>query len=184
MVGCTRARPQTEFPELGFTVDSTQLGERFVTASGGMTLRPPAGWIAAPADTLAEAMRRLGRKESAGNDEPRLRALYRDLPTGAALAVSEYGGPCPSARRDRLVTLQERGLREHDPAADVKSGRFGVRGLEIVQLRAVQDDRVVFKLLVSRPPGPLFQLDYVLPRGVYMSKLRAVESSIGSIEAP
>jgi hypothetical protein len=183
-LGCAPEPTPEAFPEMAFSVDSTRLGEGFAAADGGMRLRAPAGWSAAPAETLAEVMRLLGQKASAGGDEPRLRALYREPSSGAALAVSDYDGPCTPERRDRLAALHERAMRERDPEAEVKSGRYGLHGVEIVQLRAVQSDKVLFKLLASRPPGPLFQLDYILPRGVYVSELRAVESSIGSLEAP
>jgi hypothetical protein len=51
----------------------------------------------------------------------------------------------------------------------------------VLQFRVVDAREVHFKLLIRRPRTAPFQLDYVVPRGVYERELESIESSIGSL---
>ena len=51
----------------------------------------------------------------------------------------------------------------------------------VYQLMVVSSNFVLIKLICDAPENPVFEVDYVVPRGVYEMELRSIESSIGSI---
>ena len=183
LAGCTRQDAIPSQGSIEFRVDPARLGARYADASAQLALRAPAGWSAVPDSLIAEAMTRVRATEpAAATGRLTLVAMYRQEPEGASLAVSRFGGAMSAAARDSVALVYLRNLRAAGPTAKVDDGRFLYHGFEIVQFRAVDDRRVAFKLLVSRPSQSLVQLDYVVPRNVYSRELEAVESSIGSLE--
>ena len=63
---------------------------------------------------------------------------------------------------------------------DVIKGSFSVGGVRVVQYRVVTPDVIAFKLFCLVDTG-YYQIDYLLPAGLYEGEIRKVESSIGSI---
>jgi len=184
LAGCGAGESSHKAEAMTFRVNPERLGARFADAGAGFTLGVPAGWDPLPESLLAAAMERLRASDQAtgGDAEPALLALYREEPEGALLAVSTYAGEFAPASRDSLAMLHLRAMQKRHAGGQVADGRFVYRGYEVVQIRAVDDHAVAFKLFLSRPGRSLVQLDYVVPRGIYPRELEAVESSIGSLE--
>jgi hypothetical protein len=163
-------------------VNPARLGEQFNDPSRTFAIRAPAGWSPLPAAIIHEAMRRV--PESGRTDvalHPRMLALYRQDPEGASLAVSAFAGSLGEEERRTLAARYLGSLKSRFPQAKVEEGRFTYRGFDVVQFRVVDPQQVLFKLLVSRSDGPLYQLDYVVPVAVYQRELESIESSIGSL---
>jgi hypothetical protein len=183
LAGCGAGESSQRAEAMTFRVNPERLGARFADTGAGFTLAAPAGWDALPESLLAAAMDRLrAGGEAPAGAEPALLALYREEPEGALLAVSSYAREFTPSSRDSLAMLHLRAMQKRHAGGQVADGRFVYRGYEVVQIRAVDDRAVAFKLFLSRPGRSLVQLDYVVPRGIYPRELEAVESSIGSLE--
>ena len=173
--GCAPSRPSDD---VQFRVTESRLGARF--AARAFEVRAPRGWSAVPDSTIDRAMR-VAEIDPVLRTGPRLRAVYQSS-DGAALAISEFPLPSTPHVRDSLSARIERGLRAQYPAARIAPGRFRYHGLDLTQLMVSDSSRVLFKLLVERPGASLYQLDYLIPRGIYRRELESVESSIGSLQ--
>ena len=177
-LGCA-ASPDATSGEVQFRVESARLGQRFV-AHGAFALNAPAGWEPVPDSILARVMSSVSSRDLAENS-PRLRAVYRQ-DGGAALAISEFPPELDAGDRASMLKRVTSELRARYPGARVEPSRFRYRGFAIQQVMLNDTTRVVFKLLVERPGSRLYQLDYVVPLGIYRREMQSVESSIGSLE--
>ncbi len=168
--------------ELSFNVDSTLLGERFLFPRGDLSLRAPMGWDRAPDSLLARAGEALRARQLHGERlAPDLLALFRQPEHGGLLSISHYPGALSPADGDSIYLLQYEGVvRIHGEAA-VSRARFTHGDLELGQLYLDAEQSVTFKLFLQQSELDLFQLDYVIPRSVYETEARLLESSIGSI---
>ena len=65
---------------------------------------------------------------------------------------------------------------------DIKQAYYPYRGLKIFQMRMESEQMIAFKLIIPQTDTSSFQLDYVIPKAVYLKNLEAIESSIGSLQ--
>ncbi len=71
-------------------------------------------------------------------------------------------------------------LKLTSQSENVTKGSFSVGGVRVVQYRVITPDLIAFKLFCLVDTG-YYQIDYLLPAGLYEGEIRKVESSIGSI---
>ena len=95
----------------------------------------------------------------------------------------KYAALIEEADRDSVIQRQRSGLELAFAGTRVNPGRFTYRGFLLDQFMAMDSQTVVLKLLVRRSKLVLYQLDYVVSSGNYREELRAIESSIGSIDS-
>ena len=67
------------------------------------------------------------------------------------------------------------------PKATVQQAVFIKDAFRIHQLMVIATDFVRIKLICDAPETRVFEVDYHIPKDVYQTELRAIESSIGSI---
>ena len=89
------------------------------------------------------------------------------------------GGTVPP--NDTLLKTLETAYRTQFPKATVQRATFMKDAFRVHQLMVAASDFVLIKLICNAPENPVFEVDYVVPRDVYRTELRAIESSIGSI---
>ena len=68
-----------------------------------------------------------------------------------------------------------------DIQGSVTEGSYLHNGFNIRQLIHVQDDQVTIKLICISDDEHNFMLDYIVPAQFYEQNIRAIESSIGTI---
>lgn len=182
--GCSEMR---EPPlEQTFRVEAADLGEPFVTPA--LELRAPAGWNAAPAESLPQLMTRLrprgaepGLRPEAEEPAPRPLALFRSDSTGSFLAVGSYAGRWNRQRADDLASRHRTALEARHPGTPLVESRYRHNRLQTIQFLMSDPGLAQFRLLVRTPEDSLYQVDYVVPRAGYSAATRAIESSMGSI---
>ena len=141
-------------------------------------IQTPSGWADIEAnafDIVREAI--AGDTASFFALEP-LRVV--SSPAGASLIISKLGH-----RRhvfDLLGEDFEQRLKVTSRSDDVVRGTFSVDDAKVVQYRIITPDVIAFKLFCLIA-GNYYQIDYLLPTGVYRDEIRKVESSIGSIRS-
>ena len=94
--------------------------------------------------------------------------------------VSEVNGVEIAPDGTLLKTLTT-AYQNQFPKATVRQTVFMKDAFRIHQLMVITADFVIIKLICDAPETLVFEVDYRVPRDVYQSELRAIESSIGSI---
>jgi hypothetical protein len=183
LVGCRSKRPAEGPEELLFAVDTTLLGPAYAVGDLGFSVRPPRGWTPVPDSLLGEAAARIASgRPSRPWAAPHLLAAYRRSPEGALFLVTRFPRPVSDAERDTLGDLERDALAAATPPETLREAVFLHRGVYVRQFLATDRDRVLFRLLVTPPGAVTMRLDYVVPQGLYPHVVKAIESSIGSVD--
>ena len=94
--------------------------------------------------------------------------------------VSELKGVEIAPNETLLKTLTTT-YQNQFPNATVQQAVFIKEAFRIHQLMVIAADFVRIKLICDAPETLVFAVDYHIPKDVYQTELRAIESSIGSI---
>lgn len=94
--------------------------------------------------------------------------------------VSELNGVDLTPDETLLKTLTI-AYQNQFPNATVRQAIFMKDAFRIHQLMVIAADFVRIKLICDAPETLVFGVDYHIPRDVYETELRSIESSIGSI---
>ena len=82
---------------------------------------------------------------------------------------------------ETLLKTLETAYQNQFPSATVQRAVFLKDAFRIHQLMVIATDFVLIKLICDAPETLVFEVDYRVPRDVYQTELRSIESSIGSI---
>ena len=180
LAGCDSPNSQKHTDEtLVFNVDPTRLEPAITDTTLRMEIAAPKGWKAIEDVMLGEVIDRLGDTLT---QELQLvpRWIFLNENSRAMCVVSRLeGGVVPP--NDTLLKTLETAYRTQFPKATVQRAIFLKDAFRVHQLMVGAADFVLIKLICNAPESPVFEVDYVVPRDVYKTELRAIESSIGSI---
>jgi hypothetical protein len=169
--------PSPEVAELTFEVDSTKLELPNQDQDLGIQFNAPKGWILTP-KTLLEAFS--NRDSSIFLEEADFKitpiSICLNQETRCLLYISKIHGIQDSASVDKYKDLIQRIF------SPTKVGDFLKDNIRFTQYLIQDERRVNFKLLFFNSKNQLIQFDYIVPKDVYLSELKAIESSIGSIK--
>ena len=180
LVGCDSPNSQKRtYETLVFNVDQTRLEPAITDTTLKIKLSAPKGWKAIDDAMLVEVIDGLGDKLVQGLQMvPRWVFINED--SRAMCVVSGLEGGTVPLDETLLQTL-ETAYRTQFPKATVQRAIFMKDAFRVHQLMVGTSDFVLVKLVCDAPENPVFEVDYVVPRDVYETELRAIESSIGSI---
>ena len=180
LVGCDSPNAQKRTAEtLTFNVDPTRLEPAITDTTLKLEIAAPKGWKAIEDAMLAEVIDRLGDTLTQGLQMvPRWVFLNENSRAMCVVSRLEGGAVPPN---DTLLKTLETAYRTQFPKATVQRATFMKEAFRVHQLMVVASDFVLIKLICNAPENPVFEVDYVVPRDVYQTELRAIESSIGSI---
>ena len=180
LVGCDSPNSQKRtYETLVFNVDQTRLEPAITDTTLKIKLSAPKGWKAIDDAMLAGVIDGLGDKLAQGLQMvPRWVFMNED--SRAMCVVSRLEGGTVPLDETLLQTL-ETAYRTQFPRATVQRATFMKGAFRVHQLMVGTSDFVLVKLVCNAPENPVFEVDYVVPRNVYKTELRAIESSIGSI---
>ncbi len=180
LMGCDSPNAQKRTHEtLTFNVDPTRLEPAITDTTLKLQISAPKGWKAIEDAMLAEVIDRLDDTLTQGLQMvPRW--VFLNENSGAMCVVSRLeGGAVPP--NDTLLKTLETAYRTQFPKATVQRAIFMKDAFRVHQLMVGTSDFVLIKLICNAPENPVFEVDYVVPKDVYGTELRAIESSIGSI---
>ena len=180
LAGCDPPDSQKPtYETLVFNVDQTRLEPAITDTTLKIKLSAPKGWKAIDDAMLAGVIDGLGDKLAQGLQMvPRWVFMNED--SRAMCVVSRLGGG-KGPPDETLLKTQETAYRIQFPRATVQRATFMKGAFRVHQLMVGTSDFVLVKLVCDAPDNPVFEVDYVVPRDVYEAELRAIESSIGSI---
>ncbi|MDW7681048.1 MAG: hypothetical protein SCK70_10810 [bacterium] len=162
--------------EMTFRVDKSLLAEKFVDRELGFEFIPPKDLLKVPADVLTDVQ-----------DQLPLTDFFQIIPRQVFLAEqSEF--VCIISwlpeliYSDSSIISYQRAVKSQTSNGEIRQTSFLYNGFRIYQTLIISDNVVNFKLLIPQPDKKSFQIDYIIPKNIYIEKIEAIESSIGSIK--
>lgn len=166
--------PRTD--ELMFEVDSTKLEALTEFVDWGIAVHAPREWKFVEEKLLFELSQNadaVNLHDSVFACQPIAVFFQRD--NQSVLFISNVSGVNDS---DSFMTYQH---LIQEKLAPRKSGSFLKDQITFSQFLIQDEQHVNFKLLMQNNKRQLIQFDYIVPMTSYLSELKAVEASIGSI---
>ena len=179
-VGCDSPNPQKQpYETLVFKVDETQLEPMVTDTTLRIKMAAPKNWKKIDDSMLTQVISKLDTQLT---QELQVVPQWIFLNEGsqAICVVSKLNGVEIAPDKTLLETLTTT-YRNQFPKATVQQTIFMKNAFRIHQLMVIATDFVLIKLICDAPETLVFEVDYHIPKDVYQTELRAIESSIGSI---
>lgn len=173
----------SELPPMHFDIDPALLGPAVTDSILGVTFRPPAFFQAVGPERLREIQENVREGLQAGDSMAVMPVRVFGRPGGVALlTLSRFVNPPPGGIDGPWLDFLRRETRRRVAPATVEDDLYRLNGVPTAQFLVQNPSMVLFRLVLQGPgPAPV-QVDFVLPRTEYEGAVRAVESSIGSIQ--
>jgi len=173
LLGCSEKREDGRTGDMTFKINSALLGERYVEDDLGVSFAPPKNCLPVAPEILEQAI--TGLRQQIGVDDTmfvRPRQIFLNQEEGFLCAISRL--PVLQDNDSSLAVYREN-ISEKAAEMEVRQDNYPYRGLEIHQMRMESEQTITFKLIVPQTAGNSFQLDYVIPKSVYIKNLEAIE---------
>jgi hypothetical protein len=179
--GCDPPNTQKQpYETLVFKVDETRLEPMVTDATLRIKIAAPRNWKKVDDSMLAQVISKLDAQLATPELQMVPRWIFLNEGSQAMCVVSRLEGVDITPDETLLKTL-ETAHRNQFPNATVQQTIFMKDAFRIHQLMVIATDFVRIKLICDAPETLVFEVDYRVPRDVYQTELRAIESSIGSI---
>jgi len=181
LVGCDSPNAQKQpYETLVFKGDETRLEPTIRDTTLRIKIAAPKNWKKIDEAMLAQVTNKLNPQLTTRELQLVPRWIFLNEGSHAMCVVSGFSGVDITPDEALLKTL-ETAYRGKFPNATVQRTIFMKDAFRIHQLMVIATDFVLIKLICDAPESLVFEVDYLLPRDVYRTELRAIESSIGSI---
>ena len=179
-VGCDSPDAQKQpYETLVFKVDETRLEPAVTDTTLRIKIAAPQNWKQIDDSMLAQVINTLDIQLMQGLQMvPRW--VFLNESSRAMCVVSKLNGLDIAPDETLLKTLST-AYRNQFPKATVQQTIFMKDAFRIHQLMVIAADFVLIKLICDAPETLVFEVDYRVPKDVYQTELRSIESSIGSI---
>ena len=179
--GCDPSNAKKQpYETLVFNVDETRLEPVVTDTALKIEIAAPKNWKQVDDSTLAQVVNTLESRLTAQDLQIVPRWIFLNEGSRAMCVVSKLNGVEIAPNETLLETLTT-AYRNQFPNATVHQAIFMKDAFRIHQLMVIATDFVRIKLICDAPETLVFEVDYHVPRDVYQTELRAIESSIGSI---
>ena len=179
-VGCDSPNAKKQpYETLVFNVDETLLEPALTDTDLKITIASPKNWKMIDKSIFAQVV---NKSDLQLTEDIKLapRWIFLNEGSRAMCVVSKLDGVDIAPNETLLKTLTT-AYRERFPNAKVEQTIFMKDAFRIHQLMVVAADFVLIKLICDAPETHVFEVDYHIPKNVYQIELKAIESSIGSI---
>lgn len=179
-VGCNSPDTQKQpYETLVFKVDETRLEPTVTDAILRIKIAAPKNWKKIDDSMLAQVINKLDIQLMQGLQMvPRW--VFLNEGSRAMCVVSKLSGVDTAPDETLLKTLTT-AYQNQFPNATVQQTIFMKDAFRIHQLMIIAADFVRIKLICDAPETLVFEVNYHIPKDVYQTELRSIESSIGSI---
>ena len=179
-VGCdSPKKKRLPYETLVFNVDETQLEPALTDTELNITIAAPKNWKKIDNSMFAQVINKLDIQLTE-NIQLVPRWIFLNESSRAMCVVSKLGG-VEIAPDETLLNNLITAYQSQFPDATVKQAIFMKDALRIHQVMVIGADFVLIKLICDAPETPIFEVDYHISKDVYKTELKAIESSIGSI---
>ena len=168
------------YETLVFNVDETRLEPVVTDTVLKIAIAAPKNWKQIDDSMLTQVVNKLKSQLTLKDLQRVPRWIFLNESSRAMCVVSELNGVEITPNEALLETLAT-AYRNQFPKATVQQTIFMKDAFRIHQLMVIAADFIHIKLICDAPETLIFEVDYHVPRNVYQTELRAIESSIGSI---
>ena len=180
-MGCESPNAQKQpYETLVFKVDETRLESTVTDTTLRIKMAAPKNWKKIDDSMLAQVINKLDTHLTDPELQIVPRWIFLNENSMAMCIVSRLDSRSIAPDASLLKTLKT-AYQNQFPKATVQHTVFMKDGFRIHQLMVIATDFVRIKLICDAPETLVFEVDYRVPRDVYQTELRAIESSIGSI---
>ncbi len=172
-------RERTDVQTMHFDVDPARLGAAVEASDLGIRFQPPSGWAPLAAAEIDSVRRATALAHEAVELTPRY--VFLDSTSGSLLSVSTLRLDPPAPFEAQVARYGEL-LAAPFPADSLRQGQYLKDGIHIAQFLLEPGGRVNFKLVFASTRADLLQFDYIATLAAYPGEIKAIESSIGSIQ--
>ena len=179
-VGCDPPNAQKQpYETLVFNIDETRLEPAVADTTLRIKIAAPKNWKNIDDSMRQQVVNTLDTEPIQGLQiVPRW--VFLNEGSGAMCVVSKLNSVEIAPDETLLETLTI-AYQNQFPNATVRQAIFVKDAFRVHQLMVIATDFVRIKLICDAPETLVFQVDYHIPRDVYETELRSIESSIGSI---
>ena len=179
--GCDPPNTQKQpYETLVFKVDETRLEPMVTDATLRIKIAAPRNWKKVDDSMLAQVISKLDAQLATPELQMVPRWIFLNEGSRAMCVVSKLNGVEIAPDETLLKTLST-AYQNQFPNATVQQAIFMKDAFRIHQLMVIAADFVLIKLICDAPETLVFEVDYRVPKDVYQTELRSIESSIGSI---
>jgi hypothetical protein len=175
---CGNREKSDTYSELIFEIDSTLVGPEIKLEEFNLAVSPPAGWTALDLN-LQDSLKAVVLSRLSGGEgfliDP-LEIIWEPK-TSSILSISRIELREDSVQIKDYYSVMEQTFTDQS----LNKGYFKSRELPFTQYLIQGNSQVAFKLITHTDENAYIQFDYVIPLNHYMDRLKAIESSIGSI---
>ena len=176
-VGCDSPNAKKQaYETLVFKVDETLLEPPVMDATLRIKIAAPKNWKQINDAMLTEVMNKL---DTQFTQELQMvpRWIFLNESSRAICIVTKVD----ITPDETLLKTLKTTYQNQFPNATVQQAVFMKDAFRIHQLMVIDANFVRIKLICDAPETLVFEVDYRVPKDVYQTELRAIESSIGSI---
>ena len=179
--GCDPPNTQKQpYETLVFKVDETRLEPMVTDATLRIKIAAPRNWKKVDDSMLAQVISKLDAQLATPELQMVPRWIFLNEGSRTMCVVSKLNGVEIAPDETLLKTLST-AYQNQFPNATVQQAIFMKDAFRIHQLMVIAADFVLIKLICDAPETLVFEVDYRVPKDVYQTELRSIESSIGSI---
>ena len=160
---------------MAFNIDPSQVEAPVEAVALGIRFQPPAGWMPLSAAVLDS----IGQVLSAEALDLQPQYVYSHPANGSVLNVATIEN---TATLGEQVMRHGEALATKHPGAPVQQDQYLKDNIHIAQFLLQSGGYVTFTLFFASSKGGLIQFDYIVPQASYPEQIKAIESSIGSIQ--
>jgi len=165
--------------EMTFQVNQSLLGEKYIDDQLGFSFSPPKGCTKMPSNMVEQVKGELNKysvsfdllvlepKQFFLNEDERFICLLTKIPS---LSLS-----------DSSINFYQQVVENVAKDNTVQRSSYKYRDFLIYQNLIISKEMINFKLLIPQQANKSFQLDYIVPKPIYTTKIEVIESSIGSL---
>ena len=180
-VGCDPPNAQKQpYETLVFNVDETRLEPTVTDTTLRIKIAAPKNWKKTDDSLLTQVVDQLDTQRTPQELEIVPRWIFLNKDSQAMCIVSRLNDTDITPDATLLETLTT-AYRIQFPQAKVQQTIFMKDAFRVHQLMVITPELVLIKLICDAPETLIFEVDYRVPRTVYQTELRSIESSIGSI---
>lgn len=182
IVGCySSGNDLSTAQRLSFDVVDSLLGPVYEVATARKSFHPPVGFVPIP-DSLFEILRTRFTQEVSPEGMIEFVRFFFDEQHSSGLIVSTVGGLNLTADTSTFIDRYRQAVLAEYGNDNVKVGDYWVDSIYVKNFVITDSMQVRFQLLCLSSEGDALELQYVVPRAVYATMVKSLESSIGTLK--
>ena len=169
--------------EMKFNIDKAKIGAAVSDSNYGLNFNPPVDWQKINDKQFTKAVKAINNA-MAKEKEISVVPLYIFVKANSTciLNIAEVRIDSAAGDFNSKVSRYENLMMQNLDSTKVKKAVYIKDGIKIAQLLIQENNIVNFRLLFLNGTGKLIQFDYIAGIKDYSNEVKAIESSIGSIQ--